>query len=557
MTNKARKNSKLLHYSAAAVVLAGLAGCEGCGAGSDTKSLTSLVAADAQAAVVVVDLPASLEQMRAYLTKATVKLGPMSDNVQKAAKQQAGFDLFSAASYEAVGVAPEPGLVVFTEGASPEPILAFAVTDAKKADDWVAKLAKRLNGASEVGSETRDGFLISNAGRPFGTEVVPVMHWTAVGKAMLVSRSSGLESLLAAAKRIKASKPDAKTLEDDPVYGGLVRKVPKATVRLFARGSAASALTGGADAELSSGAMVGINFSEHGVHVDTFVNLAVPGMAEALDGEAPLDLAKRIEGDAVVAVMSRAASPAAVAALKKHPTVGAILEQAMKPLKATTGINPEEAIVPNLGGDLTASVHLQDVSELMTVLRSRPKGLNPFLNVIHAVVTLDVKDAKKMEAALDASKGALETDSLKFKKTTSERNGKALIRYEPDRETAKLAWALYGTTYIYGAGPGRLDRALDALDGKHSTLDLAGSPAEQLAKEEGATVVAIRVGEIGKRAGDLAATVMSPAAAGLGGGIMSQLVTSVVETSKVLGDLALSLKGEPEGLRLTMRQNLP
>ncbi|MEL6544122.1 MAG: hypothetical protein AAFQ82_05820 [Myxococcota bacterium] len=525
-------------------------GCEGCGAPKGDSALVEMAAPNAQIAFTTGDLVSTAGEIRAFFDAATKNSGPMAASVENAAQQQLGFNPFDPKGYAEVGIDPKAGMMFFTEGLSPAAVLALRVSDQKKVATWIAATLKRLDGATELKQEKEEGLDISTVGRPFGTELVPVSHWTFVKDLVLVSQADGKASLINAAKRIQARKADAPSLKGDALYSKLVGKIAEdSAFKLFLRGTAAKAVTGSAPSELSKGAALGMSFSSTGFGADFFVDFAVPGLAEAMSGAAPADLAKQVGEDALVAMVTRSANPAALDVLRKEPTLASVIDTALAAFDREAGMSAKDDVLPLLAGPLTSGLYLMDAQKAFGTLQRGGMNPNAMLDVVHASVTAEIKDRAKMLALLDQAKEKLETPNLKFKKLDEERNGKPLTRYVPDRPEPKLGWALYGTTYVYGAGPGRLDMMLDVIDGKSPGMTLAG-PASALGQKKGASVFVLRIGEVGERAGALASEL------GAAGPMLGQIVTSAVNTAKKLGDVAVALEADKDGLRLSVREEL-
>ncbi len=543
-----RRSGAILGFAVTSLLTLSV-GCRGCGTETAKSALLELAAEDAQIAFTVGDLTQASQAARDFFDAATKKTGAMSTSVQGAAKKQLGFDPFDPKGYASAGIDPSAGLIFFSEGASPEVVLALKVADQKKLNEWIVNTLKRLDGASEQKSEKEEGIDLRTVGRPFGTELIPVSHWTFVDDVVLVAQAAGKASLINAANRLAAKEENRKSLADDPLYAKLVGKLPSdSTFRVFLRGTAAKAVTGSEPSELSKGAALGMTFSSKGFGGDFFVDFAVPDLAKALSGNAPADLAAQVGDDALAAMLTRSAKVDALEALRKEPALAGVIDLALAAFEREAGMNARTDVLPLLTGPMTGGLYLMDPQAAMGTLQRGASDPNAYLDVIHASVTAEIGDREKMLALLDQAKSKLETASLRFKKTESERNGKPLTRFEPDRATPRLGWALYGKTYVYGAGTGRLDMMLDVLDGAKPSMKLAG-PGKTLGQKKGASVFVFRVGEVGNRVGEMASDLGAA-------GPMGQLVKTAVDTAKTIGDIAVSLEADKDGLRLSVREEL-
>lgn len=524
--------------------------CRGCGAGGETASLLSLASPEAKIAVSTGDLTENAIAARAFFTAATKRGMPMAANLEAAAKVQVGFDPFLPSAYKEVGLDPKPGLVMFAEGDVDAVIVAMRVADQKKAAQWLLSTIKRTEGASDTQSKKVDGVELTVAGRPFGTEFVPVSTWTFVKSHVLIAPPNAEASLVAAAKRLSQGTAK-KTLLDDPLYMELAGKVPKTSmVRVFARGDAVSGFAQAKAEDLPRGAMLALSYGETGLSGDLYLSIDVGDLSKVISGPPTAPLASKVGADAVLVMMTQAARAGGLAAARKNESLAEPLNIALAQFEQETGLNAEETLMPLLGGPLTAGVYLQDAQRALGAIQLGLRDPNAMLDFVHVSVTAEIKEPAKMAALLDEAKGKIETSYLKFNKTESDRNGKKLVRYEPDRPQPRLGWALYGDTYVYGAGSGRLDQMLDVLDGKSPSLSLKDGPGFELANRKGATLVVLRVGEIGTKVESIASTI------GGGAAMVGQLVSSAVEVAKTVGDVAVSVEADAGGVRVSMREVL-
>ncbi|MEM6730938.1 MAG: DUF3352 domain-containing protein [Myxococcota bacterium] len=496
----------------------------------------------------ITDLPAAASAMKTFFDTATKDGAAMAASVDSATKQQAGFDVFDPKAYSEVGIDPAGGLTFFAEGDSKAGLLAIRTSDEKKATEWLVSLLKRVQGTSEVRDTEFEGAKFRTVGRPFGTEFVPVTHFSFVDENLLIAQEPGKGALVSALKRLRGQGPKA-NLSQDETYLSLAKKVPKdSTLALFIRGDV---LKGTAAEGISKGAFFTATFSGAGFSADAFVDADTGELQKAFSGPAPKPLAKLVGEDAVLVMLTQSATADALPALRKDPTVARTLDTVFRVFQERAGLDAEKDLLPLLAGPLTTGVYLEDPQRALAMVQLQGANPNALLDAVHASVTAEVKDSKKMVELLDSAMSRLEYASLKFKKTESERNGKPLVRYEPDRPQPKLAWALYGNTYVYGAGTGRLDTMLDIIDGERPSISLDASAGGELVAKKGAAVIVIRLGALGDKVGDMAASL-----GGGGAAMFGQFVTSAVSMAKTVGDVAMAAEVDGEGIRLSVREKL-
>ncbi|MEL6338517.1 MAG: hypothetical protein AAFP04_01400 [Myxococcota bacterium] len=546
-----RKTLFSLRSLALVVSVIALTGCDGCGPTSGASSSLEVVGVDAQVAVSTGDLVGTARSLASFVRSATEKSASMASSLQTVTQSQLGFNPFEKAAYAEVGIDPKTGMAVFTEGDSTELVLALGITDQSKVNDWLLALLKRVDGASERSERTVDGVKIFSVGRPFGTELVPVAHWTFVGSRILISPPQGEASLIAAAKRL--ADGTQKSLSSDSLYSEMNAKIPSDSVlRVFARGGVSSVLTGSSQGEAAQAAMLGVTFDESSFASELFVKGATGKLGQAMGDETPASLSPQIADDAVFATMSAGARSEMLNALKAHPVSGPPVASTLRTFKERTGLDLEQDLVPLLSGPITLAIYIENASRAMAAIQSGGRDPSAMLEAIHASVTAKVKEPAAMAAVLDKAAERLRASGVAIERQDSERKGKPLIRFAPQQPTVQLGWALYGNTYVYGAGAGRVDRMLDVLDGASPSLSLKDTSAEPISSKAGASLILIRLGVLGEKVRSLANELGGAAGAAMFG----QIVNSAVDVSKTLGDIAISVQVEPDGLRLQVRENL-
>lgn len=545
-----------LALAALALALAGTS-CRGCGE-RGPATVRELVGEDAGAAFVVDSLGKLVSGAEAFAAKLTRKAG--SSTLQQARvsiKSQFDLDPLDVKTYAGWGIDTDGGLAVFTEGKEPAPLLALTIADAAKFDTALTSMLAKADGASKLSQEQVGSFTVHNAGRPFGTEVAPAMHWVHVGRHALVARAEGRTALGAALARLGRPAADRPSLASDATFKELAGKLPPSDAVFFARPDASARLVAGGATGLSRGAVTGFSVGATGFDTDTFLSLAVPGLAQALAAPAPADLASRVGEDAVVVALTRSVRPDAVAALRTQPVMSQLLDKSLTRIRDEVGVDPEKDILPLLSGPLTASVHLLNLDALAARMRQRQATVGGLLESIHVVITAGVKDTKGMAALLDRSRDSLKTRGVNVTRRTVKLGDGEAVLYAPEpgkpRSGAppRLGWGLYKDTYVYAAGSGRLERELDLLAGKGgaSMEGKLGDVGSKLAAEKGASVVVLRAGAVAERASGLD---VDPAAAqGL-----DAIIGGVIEVLRTLGDVGLAVTAEPDGLRLRVREQI-
>ncbi|MEE8409316.1 MAG: hypothetical protein V3T05_06910 [Myxococcota bacterium] len=530
--------------------------CRGCGKEDGPEAILDLAAPDTLAAVVVPDLGGLAKGVDDFVTRATRNAGAEAvKRLRKSLTTQVGFDPLDVGKYEERGLAAHGPCLLFTEGDSPEPLLAFTITNREAFDNTVKDVLKKTDGASRYASEKVHGWDVQTAGRPFGTEVVPAFYWTYIGRFAITARAEGKSALDAALKRLAASDPGGTraTLRSDPLFRTLSRKVSSEGLTVFARGNAAVKLLSTPES-VSRGVITSVRINGKGFELDTFVELEIADLDHALAGPAVLGLADRVADDAALVLMTHAAGPEAVRAARSHPGVSSLVDRALAPLGSAIGVDPEKDILPWLKGPLTLSVHLDDLSEMPRRLQQR-RSLAAVLEFVHIAVIADVTDPKRFQAMLDRSRVALAKRGVELRQrtvTVGKLEANIVEPVGPGTATPRLGWAMVGDKYVYGAGAGRLDAILKVLAAGDSGLStsIEGTVAGELATQPGNSVVLLRVGQLAEAA---ARITLGQPKAGIG---IGALIGSGLQIMRTIGDVGLAVSAEPGGLRLRIRERL-
>lgn len=529
-------------------IFAAACSCRGCHE-EGPKTLLALAPDDATGAVWVPDGAAALDQVNAFVERATVKVG--ADALKRwrgALSKQLGFDPLSKEAYATGGLDPAAGLLAFVPQGGTLPIVAAGVRDADRFDEAVKQVLIKLDTADSVSTRSRNGRTLHTAGRPFGNEVAPALHWAHVGKFVLIAPADALDALTDILDRLGAS-PAKASLADDATFTNTQSHVPKGEIYLFAR-------TRGTNLPATA-TLTSVGLGKDGLHGDTYV--ALPGgggppidLKAALGPDPTLPLAARLDTDAVALALTHAARPEGLRALRSYPAAAPLVDRLLQPLNQSIGLDVEKEVLPLLAGPLTVGVHLAGGGDLQQRLKD-VRSLQTFLDAVHVVVTAELTQPERMLQLLERSRIELEKRGAALRKRTDVKvGGKPVTQYEPAVGDAKLSWAVYDKYYVYTAGAGRMPTALERLSKGPSELpaQLEKGVGGELAKAPGSVLV-LRGNAIADAAGALATGGDAGSRMGLGA-----LVGSLIELVRTLGDVGISLNADGEGLRLQLRERL-
>ena len=437
------------------------------------------------------------------------------------------------------------------------------IADKTKFETWIKSLLQRNSGASKYEERTQDGVTYFVASRPFGTESAPSLYWQYIGSDVLLAGPDAMESFVAATKRNNVRTSGAAVsqtpLSADPTYVALNQKIPQGDIKVFARGKdlpdakadtqAGDPVAAGAKKDGSIAASVVIAAS--GVNLDAFVDFPVAGLAEALDGEGPLSLASRVEDDAVIVMLTRTAKPEGLKALRDSPLTADAVDRMLTGFTRATQLDAEKELVPLLKGPVTLGVHVMDLTTLPSAI-ARRVSTSALLEFVHVSLTAEIANRDQMVALLDKSQGLVEQAGSKVTKRTATVGGKQATIYEP--EGAGIGWGVVDNLYVYGAGKGRIDRAIEqavaAKEDKSVAPKLTGTVAADLGKQRGSVLVVARAAALADNVAKLSASDDTMIKA------VMPMVSQAIEVLRTVGDVAIATKVEKEGVRIEARETL-
>lgn len=527
-----------------------LTSCRGCQ--KEAANLVDLAAPDARAVVIVPNLTTLAKDAGAYTVAATKRAGKEAlDGARKSLAEQLGFDPFTPGGFKTSGIDANSGVVMFTEGAAHQGIVAVHVDDRSAFGTWMKGMANRA-GANKIATEQRDGVSFELASRPFGAETAPTMAWGFVGNDALIASADALDPFVAALKRLSVRQSGnavaSTPLSKDPTYLALSSKVEGGDLRIFARGEPAEK---DAPAQ-SAGIIASLSFSATGARVDSFVDFKVEGLAAALDGEPPLALGQRVEEDAIAVALTRIAKPEGLAALRSSPLTKDAAERAMTGFTRATELDLEKDLMQVLAGPMAIGVHVMDLSDLPRAI-TRRVGLHAILEFVHVSISAEVKNRDAIIAILDKSKTNIEQNGRnKIVKRTATIGGKEAIIYQPEGDKPTIGWGVIENFYVYGAGTGRIERAMaQVLPGAQGgvTPKIASGVAKDL-DQRGSFLVAVRAAALADLVAKLQ-TSQDPMVMAV-----MPMVSQGIEVLRTLGDVAAAAKVEKDGVRIEARQKL-
>ena len=543
------------------------------------SEIREMAGEDTAVAFYVPSLQKFLTNTEAFASRVMHKVGTgFMRSMRDSMVQQYGLDFLDPAAYKNFGIDANARVLFFAVPKAKNFLTAITLSDASQFNAAMKALAEKRD-ASAVVKETKvSGFRMATAGRSFGDDMVASFHWAHVGGFALIAANEDDSVLKAALERIsqtaKKDTKEQKTLMTDPLYRELLSKVSGGDVVIFARSDANTVMESMA-ANLSKGAISALSLTAEGLHSETYLSLQLPGVDKLFSGESPSDLAKRVQSDAAAYLLSRAMRAESIAVLRSHPSLDTWVEQGINILSKEVGIDPNKDLLPLLSGPLTVSLHIanpeegggQDakVSRLVQEVQQvkTPRGL---LDILHVVLTAEVKDPVAMEALLVRSQGELSQKGtiiekrelvLKDKKITAfgPASKEATVSKDkkgikPGVEPSKVGWTVYDNIFVYAAGLGRLQQTLELFSGEGASLAtvVSGTVGAELAKDQGATVAVLRTSAL---LGPPNANSNTPAMTGI-----AALIGGIVDIVRTIGDVGVSFSADEGGIRIKVAEKL-
>ena len=543
------------------LLLVCLVRCNGCFRANPETPL-HLVAPNAPAllwTVNAVELSSGVEQFVGGATRRAG--GPIVKRLRKGTAQQIGFDPLRLEELQVHGALPHKGVVVFTEGVSPAPIMAIGISDTKKFDVFLGTSLGKYSSATRLEQSSEQGLVFNEIGRPFGDATVPVIAWTHVRGFALLSEATGLASLKEAALRIQKqdySVPGS-SIVSDPDFIELNSRLDSGMFHFFVRGGdVATRVLKNPLATDSKGLILSGGVGVDGLFMDSFVDLALPGLKEAFGIEPVMPLSAKIEADAVLAFLTRLASEEGLKTARHNKGLGLVIESTLAKMGSVTALDIEKEVIPFFSGPMTFGVHLKEVTELPGHLRKSRGGLmgslDAMLDVFQVAISAELSDVEGMNQLLETSKKNLEKRGTSIRHSIETIEGKEVSIYENDVEVPRFGWAVVDNLYVYGAGPGRLRQTLNHLlsgeKGPH--LDLGKSGGGVLASAPSTSVLVLRTGAAADALLDLVKGAEGKAPS-FG---MALMVRQLAEVVRSIGDVSVAVRGEDDGMRLMFREKL-
>ena len=305
-------------------ILLAITHCRGCKE-TGPPTLLHLAPPTSPAVIWISDLGRATAGLQQFANRATQKGGGAAlKRLHTAMVGHLGFDPLSPEDYAKAGIQTDKGLLVFMEGGTHEPILGLGINDRAKFDSAFKELLAQSDGADSIQTTHRGSHSIITAGRPFGSEIAPTVHWSHLGPYVLLTRAKGLEAMHKTLERLTPTGQQGEhTLATDPLFVHGQKHVAPGHVFVFVNPEDGNNTTN------NTAIVSSVTLDSTGVRSDTFLGLPIVDLQGALGTEPTLPLADRIDADAVLVTLTRAAKPAGLRALRQYPPLKPWLDRAL------------------------------------------------------------------------------------------------------------------------------------------------------------------------------------------------------------------------------------
>lgn len=508
---------------------------------SAPTGVLTLAPADASVALYVPHLETFTQDALSFVTTIEAKAATDAlSRVRRALSTELGIDPLAPETLEKVGLRPGGEALIYVPHREDSPILMLPVARPADFDRSVRMLVEKLDGANRHELQTVGHSQLHIVGRPFGDAVVPVVAWAHHHGYAHMAAAQGIDPL----RRRLASK------DSQPAQGAALSTqwrpaASKPEHRLWA-----ALRTPTASATLTLGA--------GGLTVEAWLPLGDPTLPAVLKAPAPSALARQLGDDALLFALTHAVRPEVWDTVRADASIAAFAGRALVPLTRATGLDLERQVLPLLAGPLSAAVYLGDAAMLAPMLRRGVRSARLSLDLIQVAIVARVRDADGMLTLLRRSQQLLAAKHIAIDEHRETLGGVTAHIFAPGKlDRARLGWALWGDTYVYGAGTGRLRATLSRL--ATPVDDSTGVSAPILRSrtiaawmdEPDTSVLVFRAAELGGRLRALLGGSDATADPALGG-----TIDAALRLFEAVGDIGVRIDAHPDGLRLRLRQEL-
>lgn len=539
-------------------ILVQLPGCHSC-EHKPAIPLLDRVPVQSQWVVAIPSIASALDSFGLYVEQ--VSRGPSRALVRRlraGLETQAGVKFFRPATWEKAGVDTGAGMVAFDYQG--KQFAWVRVKSAEPFENMLATLLARLDGATKLVKSSHHGVAVVTFGRPFGTDVVPVLSYASIGGDYLLAFGNAASVLAQVVAKQDAWRANKKLFNQDPRMLRLIEKSLNAEMRMFGPSDFAKKLIGDSAQVLSDGVALSVDFGATGLKVDAFVDFKLPNLEKVFPKTTVFEHARLVDQDGAVILLTNAARPEVLNILQHQPIFKEFLSdvklRSLKRQLSLGGVDLTGEAMGFLKGPVALAVHLQDVPTLYKRLQAGERRLRVLLDSVQVAAVAQVKNVEKIKTLMSQSEKALAARGMRLRSQTISVNDKSALLVQPDKASARVGWGLAEGYYFYGAGLGRAEKiARHLLHESPAAADiaLASSVVAPLAREPGTQVVVVRSKVVAQAVSELLKQTKLPGIAQLG---LAQQADILLGLVGAMDDIALGLNTSKDGIILKLRQKL-
>ncbi|MDP7038872.1 MAG: hypothetical protein QGI45_06930 [Myxococcota bacterium] len=456
MMSKILKPTTTTHFTRLSLIIAALTfyGCHSCES-AKTYKIWDFVPAQSALVLEIESIQAMAEGFARYFSSFSQDLPQdIAAKLQHGLKESLGFDPGAPETFKKFGLDIEKPWIVFS---AKHPLKSVVVAPLNDFSAFQKTLENILAKEFEISfkHEKYKTFDIQTAGRPFGAELAPVLHFVRVGQFIMLAHPEARAELEKALSGLQSTPKN-----HHRAARGFLAELKSYPLRIYALKTSAEG-----QKDTSKTTQAGLRLDEKGLAG----TLVMPDpWAKKTGGEA----SKQTQGltgntPAMLKLQTQAFHQEGYQILK---SLGgdALLKRFFNPIEKATGLSVETDLLALFSGPMQATMNLQKMPKIPKKL----KGLHAkqLLHAVETSVSAQLKAPEKMLPLLLKLKETLLKRGVHISHQSMNKNGLDIHLFESfNAQTKKkvgLGWAVVGDTYLYATGDNRIHELVEARSAK-------------------------------------------------------------------------------------------
>ena len=430
-------------------------GCKSCES-SKTYQIWDLVPIKSALVLEIESIEALGQGFARYFASFSQDLPPeLTAKLQNGLKETLGFDPGAPETFKKIGLAIEKPWIVFS---ADHPLKSVVIAPLNDFSTFQKALESILAKEFEISfkHEKYKTFDIQTAGRPFGAELAPVLHFVQVGQFIMLAHPEARPELENALNRLQNTTPKKHHLAAQ----AFLAEIKSYPLRIYAT-------TPTTQTPQSSNKVIqaGLRLDAKGL-AGTLV-MPEPWAETAADQASGKTQNLASQKEAMLKLQTQAFHQKGYQILK---SLGgdALLKRFFNPIEKATGLSVEKDLLGLFSGPMQATMNLQKMPKLPKKL----KGLHArqLLHAVETSISAHLKAPEKMLPLLLKLQDTLLQRGVQMTYQSMKKNGLDIHLFESlNAQTKKkvgLGWAIVGDTYIYATGDNRIHELVEARSTK-------------------------------------------------------------------------------------------